>query len=179
MLVRGPSVEWASGGRSGRTQDSFRAPSPPAQWHTDVHPEAPPQQGPIERPDPPEAGLETRRRGEGSRSPSRRQHLEIRKGRISYRLGGRGVELLLQPVRGSLDLLVTPLSGPVEAGDQGASVKAPEVTVDERVSKSLPINRAFVCRAPSPRQLGQGERRESATDMRLDGDEVAPGRRRR
>jgi hypothetical protein len=37
----------------------------------------------------------------------------------------------------------------------------------------LPINRALVCRAPGPRQHGQGERRESTTGVRLDGDEMA------
>jgi hypothetical protein len=37
----------------------------------------------------------------------------------------------------------------------------------------LPINRALVCRTPDPRQPVQGERRESATDVRLDGDEMA------
>ena len=50
-------------------------------------------------------------------------------------LGGRGVEFLQQPVGGSLDLLVSPLGGSVEAGDQATSMETAEVTVDERVSR--------------------------------------------
>src|SRR6266702_1642580 len=50
-------------------------------------------------------------------------------------LRGRGVEFLHQPVGGSLNLLVSPLGGSVEAGDQAASMKTAEVTVDEREAR--------------------------------------------
>jgi len=38
-------------------------------------------------------------------------------------------------VGGSLNLLVSPLGGSIEAGDQAASMKTAEITVDERVSR--------------------------------------------
>src|SRR5213592_4925381 len=50
-------------------------------------------------------------------------------------LGSRGVECLQEFVGLSLNLLVPPLGGAVQAGDQAASVKAAEVTVHERVSR--------------------------------------------
>jgi len=66
--------------------DLFRVPSPKAQWLIHGHPQALPQQGPIEGRDPPEAGTAARRCGEGSRSHPRRQHLAIRQRWISHRL---------------------------------------------------------------------------------------------
>src|SRR4051794_39368991 len=48
--------------------------------------------------------------------------------------GGR-VEVLEQAVRGELHLLVAPLPGPVDAGDERAAVHPAQVTGDERVPR--------------------------------------------
>ena len=53
------------------------------------------------------------------------------------------VEALEQVVRGPLDLLVAPLGGTVETGDQPHPVHAAEVAVDERVARLRLVGCAF------------------------------------
>src|SRR6478672_5246685 len=48
-------------------------------------------------------------------------------------LRGQLVQPLQEDVGGQFDLLVPPLGGPVQAGDDAHPVDAPEVAVDERV----------------------------------------------
>src|SRR5205085_4207170 len=48
--------------------------------------------------------------------------------------GALAVEVLEQVVGGQFDRLVVPLRGPVDAGDEGRPVYAPEVAVDEGVA---------------------------------------------
>ena len=57
--------------------------------------------------------------------------------------GALVVEVLEQLVGRKLDFLVIPLCGPVMAGDDPRSMQAPEVAVDECVSRLRLFRRAF------------------------------------
>ena len=57
--------------------------------------------------------------------------------------GASPVEPLQKPVSGEFDVFVTPLGGPVVAGDQPRSVDAAEVTIDERVAALGLVARSF------------------------------------
>src|SRR3954452_3513161 len=60
------------------------------------------------------------------------------------------VEVLEQVMGGQLDLLVPPLRGSVEAGDEPHAVDATEVAVGERVARLRPVSRPFGERQEPP-----------------------------
>jgi DNA-binding SARP family transcriptional activator len=62
---------------------------------------------------------------------------------VPDRSHGQGVQALQQVVGGQLHVLVAPLGGPVDAGDQAGAVHAAEVAVDERVPRLGLLGRAL------------------------------------